>query len=83
MGESSNQFKYGTLFVMLCAWLGTIFDWSWLWGILFLFWVIGIVRTGNATVVEPVNRKENPMCFCNQARLGHAYRAKHTKHQPQ
>ena len=63
MKDSLNSFKYGTLMVIAWMWLSTILGWPWMWGILFLLWAISIVSSGDATVVEPVIRKENPIWF--------------------
>ena len=58
-----KQFKTVTFIILVAVWLAVIFDWPWIWGILFSAWSIYIFMSGDATIVEPVYRKEHPGWF--------------------
>ena len=36
---------------------------NWVWGVLFLLWVIPHIRAGSISLAEPINRRENPIWF--------------------
>lgn len=52
------------------VWLGliallftVIMDWQWVWGILFLFWIIPDIRNQVTYFIEPVYRKGSPFLY--------------------
>ncbi len=52
------------------VWLGllalliiTVMDWQWVWGALFLFWIIPDIRNKTTYFIEPVYRNQNPLLF--------------------
>ncbi len=58
-----TQSKLPTVVALLVLLAATFVGWYWVWGILFLYWaVLGIV-TGNAFVLQTVQRDESPLLF--------------------
>jgi hypothetical protein len=43
--------------------IATYMDWLWVWGLLFLYWAVPNVFTGEAFLVEPIKRSSNPVLF--------------------
>ena len=50
----------GALAVVVAA---VVFNFQWLWGLLFLFWVVPSLTTGVTFLVEPIHRDENPWLY--------------------
>lgn len=48
---------------LILIYVGIYLDWSWIWGILFLFWVIPAFFTGVTYFLTPVERKSSPILF--------------------
>ena len=52
--------NYAALPALLVAtWLG----WNWLWGLMFLWWLVPSVLYGEAFLVNEVKREEDPALF--------------------
>ena len=43
--------------------IATYLNWSWPWGLLFIFWAVPSVRTGEAFLLGPVIREDQPVIF--------------------
>ncbi len=43
--------------------LATWMNWSWPWGALFIYWMIPAIRFGEAHLLGPVPRDEQPVLF--------------------
>lgn len=43
--------------------LATWMNWSWPWGVLFVYWAIPAIRSGEAHLIGPVPRDEQPVLF--------------------
>ncbi len=43
--------------------LAVLFEWDWMWGVLFLLWVIPDLRSGHVHFMEPVDRRRNPVVY--------------------
>ena len=52
--------NYVALPVLLIA---TWFGFYWPWGVLFLWWLVPSVMTGQAFLVDEINRKDAPILF--------------------
>ena len=50
----------GALAIVIAA---VIFNYQWIWGLLFLFWSAPSLVTGVTFLVEPIHRDENPWLF--------------------
>ncbi len=50
--------------VALAVLLGATFvGWYWVWGIFFLYWALSGIVTGQAFVVQSIQRDESPVLF--------------------
>ncbi len=43
--------------------IGFIMDWYWIWGILFLIWVVGDIKMRRTHLLEEVTRDESPVLY--------------------
>lgn len=43
--------------------VATWMNWSWPWGVLFIYWAIPAIRFGEAHLIGPVTRDEQPVLF--------------------
>lgn len=59
-GSGIRWITLGALAVVVTA---VVFDFQWLWGLLFLFWAAPSLVTGVTFLVEPIRRDENPWLF--------------------
>ncbi len=58
-----GQTKWLTIAALILLTFATVQGWYWVWGLLFLFWGLGGIRSGATFVVEDVLRAENPALF--------------------
>ncbi|NEO52132.1 MAG: hypothetical protein F6K54_02950 [Okeania sp. SIO3B5] len=58
-----NKIKWRTILGLILVWVGTILNWEWMWGILFLIWVISDFFTGVTYFIEPITKKDNPLLY--------------------
>lgn len=57
------QSKWRTILGLLIILAAIVFNWSWMWGILFLLWVIPDIRNGYTFFIEPINRKDHSLLY--------------------
>ena len=43
--------------------VSVVFNWAWLWGVLFLAWVMPDIKQGRTYLFETVDRQESPLLF--------------------
>ena len=43
--------------------VATVREWYWLWGLLFLFWSVQGMRSGQAFLVEDIAREDHPLLY--------------------
>ena len=58
-----SRFKPRTLLTLIVIYIAVGFDLQWLWGVLFLIWLIPGLLTGYTHLVEPISRDENPVWY--------------------
>ncbi|MEM9273416.1 MAG: hypothetical protein AAGA80_10710 [Cyanobacteria bacterium P01_F01_bin.143] len=58
-----NKIKWRTILGLILVWVATIADWQWIWGILFLIWIIPDFFTGVTYFIEPITKKDNPFLY--------------------
>ena len=58
-----NKIKWRTVFGLTLVWIATILNWQWIWGVLFLLWIIPDFFTGVTYFIEPIIKKENPLLY--------------------
>lgn len=61
-GRKSN-FQWRVWIGLIAVILVTLMDWQWVWGILFLFWIVPDISTRVTYFIEPVYRNENPFLY--------------------
>lgn len=50
--------------LVLAALLFTLYmNWSWPWGVLFIYWALPAYLSGEAFLIGPISRRENPALF--------------------
>ena len=52
-----NYIAFVTLIAALFLW------WQWPWGLLFIYWVVPAIKTGEAHLLGPVAREQDPFLF--------------------
>ncbi len=55
--------KWKTLLALVLIYMAVLFEWNWVWGVLFLFWTVPALYSGRTHLVEEVDRKTNPALF--------------------
>lgn len=58
-----NNFKGRTIVGLIMVYVAIFMNWQWLWGILFLLWVLPDLWTGITYFMEPIEKKSNPMLY--------------------
>lgn len=61
--RASGRVRWFTLVAIAIVLVAVIFDFQWVFGLLFLFWAAPSILTGETFLVEPVHRAENPWLF--------------------
>ena len=52
-----------TVFVLIALFVALYMNWSWPWGLLFIYWAVPSYLNGEAFLVGPISLKENPILF--------------------
>jgi len=55
--------KWRTVFGLILMYTAIWFNWQWLWGVLFLIWVIPDLLSGVTYFLEPVKKKNSLFCI--------------------
>lgn len=58
-----QQSKVRTVLGLILVYLAVLLNWQWIWGILFLIWVIPDVFSGITYFMEPIEKKSNPILY--------------------
>lgn len=45
------------------VYLGILFSWNWVWGVLFLLWTIPALGSGRIHLIEEVDRGSHPVLY--------------------
>lgn len=61
--RSLANFKLPTFILLLTIWGATLLDLTWLWGLLFLYWGIIDLWSGQSHAVEALSRQDNPLWY--------------------
>ncbi len=61
--DSKTRVKWRTLLALLLIYIAVIFNLQWVWGVLFLIWVLPDIYSGITFFVEPIVKNENPVLF--------------------
>ena len=60
---ASGRIRWFTLAALAIVVVAVLFDYQWIWGLLFLSWSAPSLYTGVVFLFEPVHRAESPRLF--------------------
>ncbi len=63
MATTESNFKWRALIGLVFIYVAVFMNWNWVWGILFLIWVLPDLLTGLTHFMEPVERSKNPFMY--------------------
>ncbi len=55
--------KWRTSVGLVLLAVALLMDWTWMWGLLFLFWVVPDFFTGVTYFIEEIRRDEHPLLY--------------------
>lgn len=55
--------KWKSLTGLILIIIATVMNWIWIWGVLFLFWVLLDIFNGKTYFLEEVDKKGNPILY--------------------
>lgn len=55
--------KVRTILGLILLYTAVLLNWEWVWGVLFLVWVIPDLFSGITYFIEPIEKKENPILY--------------------
>lgn len=58
-----HDIKWRTIIGLLMLATALVMNWDWVWGLLFLFWVIPDLFTGTTSFIEEIKRAEHPILY--------------------
>ena len=58
-----NSFKWRTVVGLILMYIAMWYNLEWVWGILFLMWVIPDLFSGVTYFIEPIAKKETPVLY--------------------
>ena len=58
-----NGFKFRTAAALIIIAAALLFNVQWIWGVLFLLWLIPDLLSGTTYLLEPIHRKSNPVLY--------------------
>ena len=61
--QQPTSLKWRSIFGLIGIYLIILFEQTWGWGLLFLFWVIPDLKSGTTYFIEPLSRRENPILY--------------------
>ena len=61
--ETAHRTKWPTVVVLAGLLAATALGWYWVWGVLFLYWAVAGIVSGEAFVVQTVRRDEHRVLF--------------------
>ncbi|MEM9478332.1 MAG: VOC family protein [Verrucomicrobiota bacterium] len=59
----ATSFKWRTMIGLVVVALAVFLEMDWIWGVLFLYWVIPDLFTGTTYFIEPLHRNKNPILY--------------------
>ncbi len=61
--KHANPFKWRSFLGLIAVYCAVLLEADWVWGVLFLFWVIPDLKSGVTYFIEPVNRRNEPILY--------------------
>ncbi|MEM1109343.1 MAG: VOC family protein [Planctomycetota bacterium] len=62
-GGSSVFAKWRTVLGLILVYLAVLTETSWIWGLLFLIWVLPDLKSGVTYFIEPIPRRDHPVLY--------------------
>ncbi len=63
MHKAGSKTKWKSILAIVIVISGILMDFPLLFGVLYLIWAIGDLKTGHAYIIEDISRHENPLLF--------------------
>ena len=63
MTTQKSSFKWRSILGLILVYIAMWYNWQWIWGILFLIWVIPDLFSGVTYFIEPIEKSKNPMLY--------------------
>ncbi|MEO1257523.1 MAG: effector binding domain-containing protein [Bacteroidota bacterium] len=60
---TKQSFKWRSILGLIMVYVAVLMDWEWVWGLLFLFWVVPDLFTGITYFMEPIEKKQSPVLY--------------------
>lgn len=61
--SSVSVYPWRSILGLILVWVATMYNLSWAWGVLFLFWVVPDLFSGVTYFMEPIYRVERPLLY--------------------
>lgn len=61
--STTRAIKWRTIVGLILLGAAVVLDWAWVWGLLFLSWVMPDLFTGCTYFIEEIRRDETPILF--------------------
>lgn len=61
--ENKEQSKWRSILGLMLIYIAMWYNWQWIWGLLFMLWVIPDLFSGATYFLEPVEKIKNPILY--------------------
>jgi len=58
-----QKYKFRVVLGLVLLYIAMLLNWQWVWGVLFLMWVIPDIFTGITYFIEPVEKTSHPFLY--------------------
>lgn len=58
-----SSIRWRTIVALVLMYAALIMNWEWMWGVLFLIWVIPDIYSEVTYFIEPITKKESPILY--------------------
>lgn len=55
--------KWPVILALILIYLAVLLEWNWVWGVLFIFWTIPSLYSGEVHLVQSVTKKDHPVLY--------------------
>lgn len=60
---NQKSIKWRTILGLILVYVAMWFNWQWIWGVLFIFWVIPDILSGVTYFIEPIEKIKHPILY--------------------
>jgi len=61
--QKKSDYKWRTVLGLILIYLAMWFNWQWVWGFIFMIWVIPDILSGVTYFMERIKKSENPFLY--------------------